>query len=87
MNFPPVSDFPPRPYFRKIFRLRRKFPNFTFSHKIFRFSSAEISDDLFLVVDYKFGISPLFSLFQYISPYFGTIIISPLLLQISPLIS
>src|SRR6218665_3166944 len=30
---------------------------------------------------------PLFSLFQYISPFFRKIIISPLLLQISPLIS
>ena len=45
-------------------------PNFTFSRKISRFSSAKISDDLFLVIDHKFRIYPLFSLFQYISPLF-----------------
>jgi len=47
------------------------FPNFTFSRKIFRFSSTKISDDLFsfLVNNHKFRI-PLFSLFQYIFPLF-----------------
>ena len=57
------------------------YPNFTFSRKIFRFSSAKISDDLFLVVDYKFLISPLFSLFHY---QFRENYYFPLLLQISP---
>src|SRR6218665_2427383 len=43
------------------------FKHFTFSQNILRFSSAKISDDLFLVIDDKFRISrfPLFSLFQY----------------------
>src|SRR6218665_3628819 len=31
----------------------------------------------FLVIDHKFRISPLFSLFQYISPCFAKIIFSP----------
>ena len=70
MHFLPCFRFPP--YFRKIFRLREKF---TFPDNIiFRFSSAKISDDFFLsfllVIDHKFRISSLFSLFQYISPLF-----------------
>src|SRR6218665_2180092 len=67
MHFPPCLRF--SPYVRKIFRLENV-PNFTFSQKISRFSSAKISDDLFLVIDHKFRIYPLFSLFQYISPLF-----------------
>ena len=51
------------------------FPNFTFSRQIARFSSAKILWP-FLVIDHKFWIFPLFSLFQYISPL---IIIVPLL--------
>src|SRR6218665_1167163 len=48
----PVSDFPLFP--KKISDSVENFPNFTFSHNIFLFSSAKISDDLFLVIDYKF---------------------------------
>jgi len=59
------------------------FPSFTFSEIFFGFSSSNISDDLFLVTDQKFWI-PLFSLFQYISPYFGKFFFCPLLFQISP---
>ena len=58
MHFPPCLRFPP--YFREIFRLCGKCSNFTFSRKISRFSSAKISDDLFLVIDHKFQISPVF---------------------------
>src|SRR6218665_2879971 len=67
MHFPPCFRFPP--YFLKIFRLEN-FQTFTSSRKISRFSSAKISDDLFLVIDHKFRIFPLFPLFQYISPLF-----------------
>src|SRR6218665_2718785 len=70
--FPSVSE--------KFFRLHGKFSNFTYSRKILRFSSAKISDDLlfsFLVINYKFGISPLFSLFHYISPLFRKKILFP----------
>jgi len=75
MHFPPVSDFPP--IFDKFSDFEKIFYNFTFSRKISSFSSAKISDDLFLVIDHKFRI-PLFSLFQYISPpCFAKIIISP----------
>src|SRR6218665_2981696 len=59
MHFPPCFRFPP--IFEKISDLFRK---------MYRFSSAIISDDLFLVIDHKFRISPLFSLFQYISLLF-----------------
>src|SRR6218665_507108 len=45
----------------------------------------KISDDLFLVINHNFQIVPLFLLFQYISPRFAKIILSPLLLQIPPL--
>ena len=58
-------------------------PIFTFSQK----NSIFIRQNIlwpFLVFDYKFRISPLFSLFEYISPYFWKIIVSPLLLQILP---
>src|SRR6218665_2506822 len=53
------------------------FPNLTFSRKISRFSSAKISDDLFLSHRLKILIPHLFSLFHYISPYFAKIIIPP----------
>src|SRR6218665_666369 len=82
MHFPLCFRFPP--YFRKIFGLSENFYNFTFSRKISSLSSAKISDDFFLVIDHIFRISPLFSLFQYISPLFRGNYSSPLLLQISP---
>src|SRR6218665_2271874 len=68
IHFPPCFRFPP--IFEKISDSVENFPNFTFSRKISRFSSAKISHDLFLVIDHKFRISPLFSLFHYISPLF-----------------
>ena len=58
MHFPPISGFP---LFSKNFQTLENFQNFTFFRTIFWFSSAKISDD------HKFWISPLFSLFQYIS--------------------
>jgi len=60
-------------------------PQFDLFQKNYRFSSAKISDDLFLflVIAHKFGI-PLFSLFQFIFPHFGKFFFSPLILQISP---
>ena len=75
------------PYFRKLFVLWEIFSQFDlFPRQISLFSSAEISDDLFLVIDHKFRISPLFSLFQYISPSFAKMIISSLLWQILPVL-
>ena len=47
-----------------------------------RFSSAKISDDLFLVIDYNFLISPGFPCFTEFHPYFAKIIV--LLLKIPP---
>jgi len=58
------------PYFRHIFRLRGKFSKFYLSRNIFRFSSAKISDDLFLSHRPQISNFPLFSLFRYISPQF-----------------
>src|SRR6218665_272391 len=75
------------PIFETFLRLRGKFSNLTFFRKFSRFSSAKISDDLFLVIDYKSLISHLFSLFHYISPYFAKIIISPYFYKFSPLFS
>src|SRR6218665_1006274 len=70
MHFPPILDIPH--IFKKFSDSVENFQNFTFSRKISRFSPAKISDDfvnflIFLVIDHKFRISPLFSLFQYIS--------------------
>ena len=67
MHFP---LFQISPLFLKSFRtFGNFFYNFTFSRKMSSLSSAKISDDLlFLVINHKFRISPLFSLFHYISP-------------------
>src|SRR6218665_2851000 len=82
MHFPPVSDFPP--ISEKFSDFLKNLKNFTFSRKISSLSSAKISDDFFLVIDHKFLISPLFSLFRCISPLFRENYSFPLLLQISP---
>jgi len=68
------------PIFEKISDSEGNFHNFTFSRKISWFSSAELSDDLFLVIDHKFWISPYFPCFStfpllfpenyYFPPYF-----------------
>src|SRR6218665_2212822 len=79
MHFPPVSDFPP--IFEKCSDSVENFQNVTFSRKMSRFSSAKISDDLFLVIDHKFRISLCFGTFP---PCFAKIIISPLLSKMSP---
>src|SRR6218665_3774045 len=73
-HFPSVSDFPP--YFQTHFSdSLGNFTNFTFSQKIFRFSSAKISDDLF---SHQLQIHPYFACFstfppislKLLSPYF-----------------
>src|SRR6218665_1621006 len=53
MHFPP--SFQIFPLFSKNFQTLE---NFTYSRKFSRFSSAKISDDLFLVIGHKFRISP-----------------------------
>ena len=72
MPFPHGFRFPS--VFEQFFWLRGKF---YLSQQIFRFSSAKISDDLPFSHWLNFEFAPLFSLFQYISPYFGKIIIPP----------
>src|SRR6218665_2587636 len=73
MHYPPCFRFPP--IFEKFSDSVENFTNFTFSRKISRFSSAEISDDLILVTDHKFRILP--PIFP-VSVHFPTkIIISP----------
>src|SRR6218665_1955747 len=84
MHFPPVSDFPP--VFEKFSDSEENFTNLTFSCKISSFSSAEISDDLFLSHRPQILNFPLFSLFQYISPCFAKIIIPPSLQNFPPLL-
>src|SRR6218665_147785 len=77
MHFSPVSYFP---LFSKNFQTVEDFLNFTFSRNISRFSSAKISDDLFLVIDHKFRISllpPYFPCFSTFSPSCPKTIISP----------
>src|SRR6218665_1292857 len=83
MHFPPVSDFPP------IFEKCLDFQKFSLFPKKFPiFIRPKISNDLFLVIDHKFRISPLFCLFQNISPsYSRKLIISPSFSKIFPLFS
>ena len=84
MHFPPYFRFPS--LFSKNFQtLWKIFELLPFPEKISRFSSAKISDNLFLVTDHKFQIAPLFCLFQYISPLFRENYYFPLLWKISPL--
>src|SRR6218665_1135903 len=64
MHFPPVSDFPPT--FEKF---SDSVENFTFSRKISRFSSAKISDDLFLQSSTThFEFPPIFPVSVYFPP-------------------
>src|SRR6218665_3573765 len=65
LHFPPCFRFPP--YFRQIFRLCGKFP------KCYLFSK-KISDDLLLVMDHKFRISPYFSCFSTFPPVSGKLV-------------
>src|SRR6218665_2175570 len=50
------------PIFEEIFKLCEKFSRFAFSRQISRFSSANISDDLFLNIDHHnfFIVPPIF---------------------------
>src|SRR6218665_322230 len=59
------------------------FPTLTFSLQNFRFSSAKISDDFFLVVHHKFRIPPHFPVSIHFPPISGNFSFS-LLLHISP---
>ena len=72
--YPPCFRFPP--YFRKIFGLWGKF---------LYFHPPKFLMTFFLVIDHKFRISPIFSLFQYIFPLFRKNFYFPLLWQIFPL--
>src|SRR6218665_2333380 len=83
-HFPSYFRFPHNS--EQKFRAPRKIsPIWSFSQKKFRFSSAKISDDIFLVVHHKFRISPYFPYFNSFPPYFGKFLF-PLLLQNSLLI-
>ena len=74
-TFSPVSD---SPYLRKkLSDSVENFLDFTFSLKKFPIFIRLNFRWSFLVIDYKFRISPIFLLFQYISPNFEKIIISP----------
>ena len=89
MHFPSVSDFPP--ISEKLFSVRGKFSQFHLFPKTFSIFIRK-SDDFLVIhsdsLQIKFRIFPLFSLFQYtFPPISGKIIIFPLLLQISLMIS
>ena len=63
-RFPPISE--------KFLKLVENIPSFIFSERFFRFSSAKISDDLF--VSHRLHIleiHPYFSCFITFPPYFG----------------
>src|SRR6218665_672165 len=86
MHFSPVSDFP---LFSKKFQILRKiFKMLPFLEKFLAFHPPKFVMTFFLfflVIDYKFRISPLFSLFQYISPLFPENYYFPYFDKFSPL--
>ena len=65
------------PCFRKILRFIGKFLKLYLFPKNSWFSSTEISDDFFLVIDQKFWIPPYFACFSTFPPWLAKIIISP----------
>ena len=70
------------PLFPKIFQTPWKiFPVSPFPKKMFHFHPPKFLMT-FLVIDSKFG-TPLFSEFQYISPYFGKLLFPPTFLNFS----
>src|SRR6218665_2491274 len=84
MHFPPCFRF--FPLFSKKFRtLRTIFTMLPFPEKFLDFHPPKFLMTLFLVIDHKFRISPCFPCFSTFPPCFAKIIISPLVLQISPL--
>ena len=83
MHFPPCFRYPP--CFRKICQTPQKIvPILPFLKKNLGFHPPKFLMTFFLVIDHKFRISPLFSLFSTFPPCFAKIILSLLLLQISP---
>jgi len=60
------SLFQISPYFQKIFKLRGKFSKFDLFPTNFSIFILQNFWSIFLVIDHKFRISPLFSLFRYI---------------------
>src|SRR6218665_406795 len=84
MHFP--SLFQISPYFRTIFGLSEIFLRFYLFQKNFLTFSRQpkFLMTFFLVIDHKFRISPLFSLFQYIPPCFAKIFLSPYFSKFPP---
>jgi len=81
MHFTPCFRFPP--LFSKNFRtLRKIFKLLPFPEKFIDFHPPKFLKTFFLVIEFR--ISPLFSLFQYISPLFRKNYYSPLLWQLFP---
>jgi len=73
--FPLCFRFPP--CFRKMFSVRGKFPKFYLFLKNFSIFIHQNFWWSFLVINHKFRISPLFSLFQYISLSISTKLFFP----------
>src|SRR6218665_1811252 len=76
IHFPLFQIFPPS-ISENLLDSVENFPNFTFSQRIFRFSTAKIYDDLFYF-------SPIFAVSVHFLHYFGKIIISPYFFKVSP---
>src|SRR6218665_1505308 len=76
MMHSPCFRFPPL-FSRNFQTLKKIFKIVPFPEKFLDFHPPKFLTTFFLVINRKFRISPLFPLFQYISPYFAKIIISP----------
>src|SRR6218665_14905 len=77
MHVSPLFQIPP--IFKKCSDSVENFLNLTFSRKISRFSSAKISDDLFLVLNHKFRIPPIFPVSVHFSPVSRRLLFPPAL--------
>ena len=75
-RFPPISE--------KFSDFLEIFSILPFPERFLHFHPPKFLMTFFLVIDHKFRISPLFSLFQFISPLFRENYSFPLLLQIFP---
>src|SRR6218665_3975722 len=83
MHFPSLFQISPH-IFEKFSDSEENFQNFTFSRKISRFSSEKISDDLFLVINHKFRVPPIFPVSVHFHPVSRKLLFFPLLLKIPP---
>src|SRR6218665_1145156 len=83
MHIPSLFQISPH-IFEKFSDSEENFQNVIFSRKISPFSSAKISDDLFLVINRKFRIPPIFPVSVHFPPVSRKFIFPPTLKNVPP---